>query len=140
LISPYRPAKAAPAIALKDNEAHHGSGHGGVAIIASPPSRIQHQLLGDTGLPSTARLLEQLMQSTKATVPVLDPGACAPGAQLWGLCRRRAAVGGPDSPAVAYVYACDRKHTWPAEHLFAGGRRCLQDALILIVVFFDTFR
>jgi hypothetical protein len=75
-----------------------------------------------------ARLLDRLKQSTKlfadeTTAPVLDPGrGCTKKGQLWAYARDERPWQGPDPPAVAYVYAPDRKHARPAEHLtgFSG--------------------
>jgi len=67
-----------------------------------------------------ARLLERLKQSTKlfadeTTAPVLDPGrGCTKKGQLWAYARDERPWQGPDPPAVAYVYAPDRKHARPA--------------------------
>jgi transposase len=78
--------------------------------------------------PVHARLLERLKQSTKlfadeTTAPVLDPGrGRVKKGQLWAYARDERPWAGPEPPAVAYVYAPDRKHARPAEHLagFAG--------------------
>ena len=78
--------------------------------------------------PVHARLLERLKQSTKlfadeTTAPVLDPGrGCTKKGQLWAYARDERPWQGPDPPGVAYVYAPDRKHARPAEHLtgFSG--------------------
>jgi transposase len=78
--------------------------------------------------PVHERLLEQLKQSTKlfadeTTAPVLDPGrGCTKKGQLWAYARDERPWQGPDPPGVAYVYAPDRKHARPAEHLtgFSG--------------------
>jgi transposase len=81
--------------------------------------------------PVHARLLEQLKQSTKlfadeTTAPVLDPGrGCTKKGQLWAYARDERPWQGPDPPGVAYVYAPDRKHARPAEHL-AGFSGTLQ--------------
>src|SRR6266446_389359 len=81
--------------------------------------------------PMHARLLEQLKQSTKlfadeTTAPVLDPGrGRTKKGQLWAYARDERPWAGPDPPGVAYVYAPDRKHARPAEHL-AGFRGTLQ--------------
>jgi len=78
-----------------------------------------------------ARLLEQLKQSTKlfadeTTAPVLDPGrGRTKKGQLWAYARDERPWNGPAPPGVAYVYAPDRKHARPAEHL-AGFRGTLQ--------------
>jgi transposase len=78
--------------------------------------------------PVHARLLEQLKQSTKlfadeTTAPVLDPGrGRTKKGQLWAYARDERPWAGRAPPGVAYVYAPDRKHARPAEHLagFAG--------------------
>ena len=78
--------------------------------------------------PVHARLLERLKQSTKlfadeTTAPVLDPGrGRTKKGQLWAYARDERPWVGPAPPGVAYVYAPDRKHARPAEHLagFAG--------------------
>ena len=81
--------------------------------------------------PVHARLLEQLKQSTKlfadeTTAPVLDPGrGQTKKGQLWAYARDERPWNGPAPPGVAYVYAPDRKHVRPAEHL-AGFSGTLQ--------------
>jgi transposase len=81
--------------------------------------------------PLHARLLEQLKQSTKlfadeTTAPVLDPGrGRLKKGQLWAYARDERPWSGAAPPGVAYVYAPDRKHARPAEHL-AGFRGTLQ--------------
>jgi transposase len=81
--------------------------------------------------PVHTRLFEQLKQSTKlfadeTTAPVLDPGrGCTKKGQLWAYARDERPWNGPAPPAVVYVYAPDRKHVRPAEHL-AGFRGTLQ--------------
>ena len=78
--------------------------------------------------PVHARLLEQLKQSTKlfadeTTAPVLDPGrGRIKNGQLWAYARDERPWAGRAPPGVAYVYAPDRKHARPAEHLvgFSG--------------------
>jgi transposase len=78
--------------------------------------------------PVHARLLEQLKQSTKlfadeTTAPVLDPGrGQTKKGQLWAYARDERPWNGTAPPGVAYVYAPDRKHVRPAEHLvgFSG--------------------
>ncbi len=78
--------------------------------------------------PVHVRLLEQLKQSTKlfadeTTAPVLDPGrGRTKKGQLWAYARDERPWAGHAPPGVAYVYAPDRKHARPAEHLagFAG--------------------
>src|SRR5437660_6074328 len=79
--------------------------------------------------PVHARLLEQLKQSTKlfadeTTAPVLDPGRVRKG-QLWAYAADERPWAGRAPPGVAYVYAPDRKHARPAEHL-AGFSGILQ--------------
>jgi len=74
------------------------------------------------------RLLARLKQSTKlfadeTTAPVLDPGrGRTKTGQLWAYARDDRPWGGTDPPAVAYVYAPDRKAERPIVHLagFAG--------------------
>src|SRR6478736_4504792 len=81
--------------------------------------------------PVHTRLLEQLKQSTKlfadeTTAPVLDPGrGRVKKGQLWAYARDERPWAGHAPPGVAYVYAPDRKHARPAEHL-AGFRGTLQ--------------
>jgi transposase len=81
--------------------------------------------------PVHARLLEQLKQSTKlfadeTTAPVLDPGrGRVKKGQLWAYARDERPWAGRAPPGVAYVYAPDRKHARPAEHL-AGFSGILQ--------------
>lgn len=81
--------------------------------------------------PVHARLLEHLKQSTKlfadeTTAPVLDPGrGRVKKGQLWAYARDERPWAGHAPPGVAYVYAPDRKHARPAEHL-AGFRGTLQ--------------
>jgi transposase len=81
--------------------------------------------------PVHARLLEQLKQSTKlfadeTTAPVLDPGrGRVKKGQLWTYARDERPWVGRAPPGVAYVYAPDRKHARPAEHL-AGFSGILQ--------------
>src|SRR4051795_13076839 len=78
--------------------------------------------------PVQERLLARLKQSTKlfadeTTAPVLDPGrARTKTGQLWAYARDDRPWGGTDPPAVAYVYAPDRKAERPIVHLagFAG--------------------
>ena len=81
--------------------------------------------------PAHARLLEQLKAIDQA-VRRRDDGAGARSrtrarqeGTAMGLCARRAAVGRHAPPGVAYVYAPDRKHARPAEHL-AGFPGILQ--------------
>jgi transposase len=75
--------------------------------------------------PLHARLLEQLKASPKlfadeTTAPVLDPGrGRTKTGQLWAYARDDRPWGGPDPPAVAYIYAPDRTAERPIEHL--GG-------------------
>ena len=77
--------------------------------------------------PVHARLLEQLKQSTKlfadeTSAPVLDPGrGQTKKGQLWAYARDERPWQGTAPPAVAYVYAPDRKHMRPAEHLAGFG-------------------
>jgi len=74
------------------------------------------------------RLLENLRSSTKlfadeTTVPVLDPGrGRTKTGQLWTYARDDRPWCGSDPPAVVYVYAPDRKHARPGQHLagFSG--------------------
>jgi transposase len=78
--------------------------------------------------PLHGRLLEHLKASTKlfadeTTAPVLDPGrGRTKTGQLWAYARDDRPWGGRDPPAVAYVYAPDRKAERPAAHLigFSG--------------------
>jgi transposase len=78
--------------------------------------------------PVHERLLETLKRSQKlfadeTTAPVLDPGrGRTKTGQLWAYARDDRPWGGSDPPAVAYVYAPDRKAERPIAHLqgFAG--------------------
>ena len=73
--------------------------------------------------PVYARLLAHLRASTKlfadeTTAPVLDPGrGRTKTGQLWAYARDDRPWGGTDPPAVAYVYAPDRKSERPQAHL-----------------------
>ena len=77
------------------------------------------------------RLLENLKASAKlfadeTTLPVLDPGrGRTKTGQLWAYARDDRPWGGRDPPAVAYVYATDRRGARPIEHL-AGFKGVLQ--------------
>ena len=81
--------------------------------------------------PLHQRLLETLRRSTKlfadeTTAPVLDPGrGRTKTGQLWAYARDDRPWGGPAPPAVAYVYAPDRKAERPMAHL-QGFRGILQ--------------
>ena len=81
--------------------------------------------------PLHERLLEDLRRSTKlfadeTTAPVLDPGrGRTKTGQLWAYARDDRPWGGPAPPAVAYVYAPDRKAERPVAHL-QGFRGILQ--------------
>ena len=78
--------------------------------------------------PLRDHLLADLKRSPRlfadeTTAPVLDPGrGRTKTGQLWAYARDDRPWGGSDPPAVAYVYAPDRKGERPAEHLrgFAG--------------------
>jgi transposase len=78
--------------------------------------------------PVHERLLEVLKGSPRlfadeTPAPVLDPGRGRTKiGQLWAYARDDRPWGGPEPPGVAYVYAPDRKHERPANHLagFAG--------------------
>jgi transposase len=78
--------------------------------------------------PLHERLLEHLRSSTKlfadeTTAPVLDPGrGRTKTGQLWAYARDDRPWGGTAPPAVAYVYAPDRKGDRPVQHLkgFSG--------------------
>lgn len=62
----------------------------------------------------------------ETTAPVLDPGrGRTKTGQLWAYARDDRPWGGVDPPAVAYVYAPDRKAERPSEHL-AGFTGVLQ--------------
>lgn len=94
--------------------------------------------------PLHARLLDALRASPKlfadeTPAPVLDPGrGRTKTGQLWAYARDDRPLGGPAPPAVAYVYAPDRKAERPAAYLqgFGGilqvdgfaGYRALADA------------
>src|SRR5579863_3410281 len=75
--------------------------------------------------PIHERILAHLKSSTKlfadeTTAPVLDPGrGRTKTGQLWAYARDDRPWGGPEPPAVAYVYAPDRTAERPIEHL--GG-------------------
>jgi transposase len=81
--------------------------------------------------PLHAKLLEELRAAPKlfadeTTAPVLDPGrGRTKTGQLWAYARDDRPWGGPAPPAVAYVYAPDRKAERPAAHL-QGFRGILQ--------------
>ena len=81
--------------------------------------------------PVHGRLLDHLNSSAKlfadeTTAPVLDPGRGRTNTgQLWAYARDDRPWGGADSPAVAYVYAPDRKAQRPMAHL-AGFTGVLQ--------------
>ena len=78
--------------------------------------------------PLRDHLLANLRRSPRlfadeTTAPVLDPGrGRTKTGQLWAYARDDRPWGGTDPPAVAYVYAPDRKAERPSEHLagFAG--------------------
>jgi transposase len=73
--------------------------------------------------PLHAKLLDELRASPKlfadeTTAPVLDPGrGRTKTGQLWAYARDDRPWGGPAPPAVAYVYAPDRKAERPIAHL-----------------------
>src|ERR1700691_1220857 len=81
--------------------------------------------------PIRERLLAHLRSSTKlfadeTTAPVLDPGrGRTKTGQLWAYARDDRPWGGTDPPAVAYVYAPDRKSSQPIAHL-SGFKGVLQ--------------
>lgn len=81
--------------------------------------------------PLRDHLLATLKRSAKlyadeTTAPVLDPGrGRTKTGQLWAYARDDRPWGGADPPAVAYVYAPDRKAERPVEHL-AGFTGVLQ--------------
>ena len=81
--------------------------------------------------PVHERILAHLRASTKlfadeTTAPVLDPGrGRTKTGQLWAYARDDRPWGGPAPPAVAYVYAPDRKAERPIAHL-DGFRGVLQ--------------
>ena len=81
--------------------------------------------------PLRDHLLAELKRSPKlfadeTTAPVLDPGrGRTKTGQLWAYARDDRPWGGADPPAVAYLYAPDRKAERPIEHL-AGFRGMLQ--------------
>jgi transposase len=81
--------------------------------------------------PLRDHLLAELKRSPKlfadeTTAPVLDPGrGRTKTGQLWAYARDDRPWGGTDPPAVAYVYAPDRKGERPSEHL-AGFSGVLQ--------------
>ncbi|HLY57535.1 MAG TPA: IS66 family transposase, partial [Stellaceae bacterium] len=73
--------------------------------------------------PVYERLLAHIRSSPKifadeTTAPVLDPGrGRTKTGQLWAYAREDRPSGGTDPPAVAYVYAPDRKSERPQTHL-----------------------
>jgi hypothetical protein len=75
--------------------------------------------------------LDHLKRSSKlfadeTTAPVLDPGrGRTKTGQLWVYARDDRPWGGADPPAVAYLYAPDRKPVRPINHL-AGFKGTLQ--------------
>jgi len=81
--------------------------------------------------PVHEHLLKTLRASSKlfadeTTAPVLDPGrGRTKTGQLWAYARDDRPWGGSDPPAVAYVYAPDRKAERPMAHL-AGFKGVLQ--------------
>ena len=81
--------------------------------------------------PVHERILADLRSSTKlfadeTTAPVLDPGrGRTKTGQLWAYARDDRPWGGSDPPAVAYVYAPNRKAEQPIAHL-AGFTGVLQ--------------
>jgi transposase len=81
--------------------------------------------------PLRDHLLAHLKRSPRlfadeTTAPVLDPGrGRTKTGQLWAYARDDRPWGGSDPPAVAYVYAPDRKAERPIEHL-AGFKGVLQ--------------
>ena len=81
--------------------------------------------------PVHEQLLAHIRASTKifadeTTAPVLDPGrGRTKTGQLWAYARDDRPWGGTDPPAVAYVYAPDRKAEQPIAHL-AGFTGVLQ--------------
>jgi transposase len=81
--------------------------------------------------PVHERILAHLRSSTKlfadeTRAPVLDPGrGRTKTGQLWAYARDDRPWGGADPPAVAYVYAPDRKAMQPIAHL-AGFKGILQ--------------
>ena len=81
--------------------------------------------------PVHERIFAHLKSSTKlfadeTTAPVLDPGrGRTKTGQLWAYARDDRPWGGTDPPAVAYVYAPDRKASQPIAHL-AGFKGVLQ--------------
>jgi transposase len=81
--------------------------------------------------PLHEKLLDELRAAPKlfadeTTAPVLDPGrGRTKTGQLWAYARDDRPWRGPDPPAVAYVYAPDRKAERPVTHL-RGFRGILQ--------------
>jgi transposase len=73
--------------------------------------------------PMHEKLLDELRASPKlfadeTTAPVLDPGrGRTKTGQLWAYARDDRPWGGPAPPAVAYIYAPDRKAERPVAHL-----------------------
>lgn len=81
--------------------------------------------------PLQEKIMSELRASPKlfadeTTVPVLDPGrGRTKTGQLWAYARGDRPWGGPAPPAVAYIYAPDRKAERPIAHL-EGFRGILQ--------------
>jgi transposase len=81
--------------------------------------------------PLRDHLVDRLKRSAKlfadeTTAPVLDPGrGRTKTGQLWAYARDDRPWGGADPPAVAYLYAPDRKAARPIEHL-TGFKGTLQ--------------
>ncbi len=107
-------------------------------IFARQNVQLDRSTLADWGgraawwlTPLRDHLLDHLKRSAKlfadeTTAPVLDPGrGRTKTGQLWAYARDDRPWGGSDPPAVAYVYAPDRKAERPIEHL-AGFRGVLQ--------------
>ena len=80
------------------------------------------RLVADTASRSPTRPAQAVARlfADKTTAPVLDPGrGRTKTGQLWAYARDDRPWGGIDAPALAYVYAPDRKAERPIEHL--GG-------------------
>jgi transposase len=65
--------------------------------------------------------------------PMLDPGRGRTKiGQLWAYASDHRPWGGPEPPGVAYVYAPDRKHERPANHLAALSRSPSVEILLIM--------
>ena len=89
---------------------------------AAPLSRCGRCIHGAAGTTEASTKLF----ADETTAPVLDPGrGRVKKGQLWAHARDERPWAGHAPPGVVYVYAPDRKHARPAEHL-AGFSGILQ--------------